>query len=50
VSFRIAAGSADEVRASLLVALAWGYCTPEVAAGALARVDRVLAMTYRLTH
>jgi hypothetical protein len=38
------------VRASLLVALAWGYCTPESAEEALARVDRVLAMMYRLTH
>ena len=48
--FRIAAGSADEVRACLRVALAWGYCEHAAVAESLARVDRVLAMTHRLTH
>ena len=46
--FRIAAGSAAEVRATLEVALAWGYL--DAAPLAAAEVDRVLAMLWRLTH
>ena len=46
--FRIAAGSAAEVRAALEVALAWGYI--DAAPGAEAELDRVLAMVWRLTH
>jgi four helix bundle protein len=48
--FRIAAGSADEVRAALRVAVAWGELRGEAVAPALALVDRVLAMLWRLTR
>jgi len=48
--FRVAAGSAAEVRTALWVALSWGYFEAEVAEEALSRLDRVLAMTYRLTN
>jgi four helix bundle protein len=48
--FRIAAGSADELRAALRVALAWGDLDPRELGEALRLVDRVLAMTWRLTH
>ena len=46
--FRIAAGSAAEVRAALDVARAWGMveATPE----AEAELDRLLAMLWKLTH
>ena len=46
--FRIAAGSAAEVRAALEVALAWGCI--DAAPEAEAELDRVLAMVWRLTH
>ena len=46
--YRIAAGSAAEVRAALRVAQAWGELVPCVAA--LGLLDRVLAMLWRLTH
>ena len=48
--WRISAGSADEVRACLDVADAWGYVEPEEIEPALALLDRVLAMLWRLTH
>jgi four helix bundle protein len=48
--WRIAAGSADEVRACLLVAEAWGYLQADALAEPLALLDRVLAMSWRLTH
>lgn len=48
--WRIAAGSADETRACLQVARAWGYLDDEVLAPSLVLVDRLLAMTWRLTH
>ena len=48
--WRVAAGSADEVRAALRVAGAWGYLGTEALAGPLGLTDRVLAMTYRLTR
>jgi four helix bundle protein len=48
--YRVAAGSAAEVRAGLAIAKAWTY----VAASELARVeallDRVIALLWRLTH
>ena len=47
--FRIAAGSADEVRAHLRVARAWGFIDRQ-AEQALGLLDRELAMLYRLTH
>jgi four helix bundle protein len=46
--FRIAAGSAAEVRAALDVARAWGTIGPAPAAEV--ELDRVLAMLWRLTH
>ncbi len=48
--WRIAAGSADEVVASLRVAEAWGHVDAASIAPALALCDRVLAMLWRLTH
>ena len=48
--WRIAAGSADEVAASLRVAEAFGYLQATASAQSLAICDRVLAMIWRLTH
>jgi four helix bundle protein len=48
--WRVAAGSADEVRACLLVAQAWGYLEADALEEPLALLDRVLAMSWRLTH
>jgi four helix bundle protein len=45
-----AAGSANETRAALRVAIEWGYCAREDAKDALHIVDRVLAMLWRLTR
>jgi len=46
----VAAGSADEVAASLRVAEALGCLDGASIARALALGDRVLAMLWRLTH
>ncbi len=48
--WRVAAGSADEVVASLRVAEAWGHVEGASIAPVLALCDRVLAMRWRLTH
>lgn len=48
--FRIAAGSADEVRACLRVAEAWGWVSPDSLQESLVLLDRVLAMLWRLTR
>jgi four helix bundle protein len=48
--WRVAAGSADEVVASLRVAEAWGHVDASSIAPALALCDRVLAMLWRLTR
>ncbi|MEW6743075.1 MAG: four helix bundle protein [Planctomycetota bacterium] len=48
--YRIAAGSADELRTALRVALAWGELEHVAIAETLALLDRVLAMLWRLTH
>ena len=48
--YRIAAGSADETRACLLVADAWGYIKPGDADEVLGFLDRICGMTWRLTH
>jgi four helix bundle protein len=48
--WRIAAGSAAEVRAALRVAVAWGDVEDRDVAGALELLDRVLAMLWRMTH
>ena len=49
-SFRIAAGSADEVAGALDVADVMGYLGRDDIAGPLVLADRVLAMLYRLVH
>jgi four helix bundle protein len=48
--WRIAAGSADEVAASLRVAEAFGCVRAAASAQSLALCDRLLAMIRRLTH
>ena len=46
----VAGGSADEVRWSLHLSVANGWLDPEDPVDALALDDRILAMTWRLTH
>ena len=48
--FRIAAGSAEEVRAALSIATGWGYITDDSVVQALALVDRELALLWGLTR
>jgi four helix bundle protein len=48
--YRIAAGSADEVRVALRTAVAWGDLAECDVATALALCDRLVAMLWRLTH
>ncbi len=48
--WKIAAGSADEVRAALRVAEAFGYLDEAAIAEPLQFADRVLAMLWRLTR
>ncbi len=48
--FRTAAGSAEESRAALRVADAFGYLSLERLKRPLEGLDRVLAITWRLTH
>ena len=48
--YRVAAGSAEETRACLQVAAAWGHVDEAAVAAPLATLDRVAAMLYRLTH
>jgi len=45
-----AAGSANESRAAVRVAVAWGYLRPERATDVLDRLDRVIAILWKLTH
>ena len=45
-----AAGSANESRSALLVALAWGYVPETRAQPAAQLLDRVVAMLWRLTR
>jgi four helix bundle protein len=49
-SYRIAAGSADEVRVALLTACAWGDLGESDIAAALALADRELAILWRLAE
>ena len=44
-----AAGSANETRAALRVAIAWSYFTPGEATEALALLDRIVAILWTLT-
>ena len=48
--WRIAAGSAEEVRAALRVAQAWGDLGADEVAVTLELLDRVLAMLRRMTR
>jgi four helix bundle protein len=48
--FRIAAGSAEEVRTALRVAAAWGDLQEAAMAEPLELLDRLLAMVWRLGH
>ena len=48
-AYRIAAGSANEVCTQLRLAVAWGYVGADEVAPALALLDRVRAMLWRLT-
>jgi four helix bundle protein len=48
--YRVAAGSAAEVRAALALARAWSFAAPAQLAAPEALLDRVLAMLWRLTH
>jgi len=45
-----AAGSANETRAALRVAMAWGYCTDRETEGARGLLDRIVAMLWKLTR
>jgi four helix bundle protein len=48
--YRIAAGSAGEIRSHLAVALAWGDVDEATVTPALALLDSILAILWRLTH
>ena len=48
--FRIARGSAEETRAHLRVALAWGWIRQEQIHSSLSLIDQELAMLWRLTR
>jgi four helix bundle protein len=48
--WRIAAGSADETMVSVRIAEARGYVELAEVAKAIATCDRLLGMTWRLTH
>jgi four helix bundle protein len=48
--FLIAAGSADETRAHLRVAHAWGWVRDQDIAASLVLLDRELALLWGLTH
>lgn len=48
--FYSAAGSANESRAALRVAVAWGYVTERQAATPAEQLDRVIAMLWKLSR
>jgi four helix bundle protein len=48
--YRIAAGSASELRSHIAVAIAWGDLDPAAAGPVLGLLDRILAILWRLTH
>ena len=48
--WRVAAGSAEEIRTAIRVALALGYIDANEVEKTLELLDRVLAMTWRMTH
>jgi four helix bundle protein len=49
-SFRIASGSAAEVRAALRVAAAWGYLSADALEPLDAQLDRLAGLLWGLTH
>ena len=48
--WRVAAGSADEVRVALRTAVAWGDLDAALAEQPLQILDRVIAMLWKMTH
>ena len=48
--FFTAAGSANESRAALRVAVGWRHITPEAAAVAQERLNHIVAILWKLTH
>ena len=46
----VSAGSAEEVRVALRIAVAWGYLTDDDIEEALDRLDFYLAILWKLTH
>ena len=48
--FTVAAGSADEVRAHLRVALAWDWVPADLTSPSLKLIDRELGLLWGLTH
>ena len=48
--FTFAAGSAEEAREALRIALAWGYVGEREAGPVLELLDRILAMSWRLIY
>ena len=48
--WRVAAGSADELRTALRVAEAWGILEPEATLSAHRLLDQVLAILWRVTR
>jgi four helix bundle protein len=48
--FRIAAGSAEETRVHLRIALAWGWLRSSQVDDSLRLIDRELALLWGLTH
>lgn len=49
-AFRIASGSAAEVRAALRIAVAWGYVSADLMAATLVRLDRLGGLLFGLTR
>jgi four helix bundle protein len=48
--FRIAAGSAEETRVHLRIAVAWGWVATKDIAASMDLIDQELAILWRLTH
>jgi four helix bundle protein len=48
--FHTACGSANEARAGVRAALAWGYVGASMCEPGLAHLDRVIATLWKLTH
>jgi four helix bundle protein len=48
--FHVALGSAGELQTALRLARAWGHLGPAELVAPLGLLDRILAMTWRLTH